>query len=354
MLAELLVGIELFRPRQRLGLRDGRAEPLPRDHRGDRVKGVLLVVAGGDQRGADARVKTDFLVDGAGIGLEGAGMAPLGFAEHRADQAVEQIDGLVRQAGGEVEGDGDQRRMPALPLVAGDMLHRGAASLAGKLGKARLMHTMPARRIDADRADMLQALDQTEHRDRLRRFRHLAQPGEPALVGFRPTLRQRIEPPTLVGGEPIGQPAMDFADAPDSGLGRRAARARRATGRRSGVAGTPPPPARPDGRAGHSRSRAAAASRPNRRQDACRRAETRAGPAVRPHGAGGSAPRRDSPRSPPEDLDLLCDEREKRLRRPLAGLQRTARIAQIAKHEGVAEAIMIATAAPDRCEVRSR
>ena len=44
----------------------------------------------------------------------------------------------------------------------------------------------------------------------------------------------------------------------------------------------------------------------------------------------------------------------KRQMRPLARLQRTARIAQIAKHEGVAEAIMIATTAPDRCEVRSR
>ena len=55
------------------------------------------------------------------------------------------------------------------------------------------MHSMPARRIKAGCADMVQSLDQTEHRDRLRRFRHLAQPGEPALVGFRPALRQRIQ-----------------------------------------------------------------------------------------------------------------------------------------------------------------
>ena len=103
MLAELLVSVELLRPRQRLGFGDGRAEPLPRDHRGDRVEGVLLVVAGRDQRGADAGVETDLLVDGAGIGLEGAGMPPLGLAEHRADQPVEQIDGLVGQAGGEIQ-----------------------------------------------------------------------------------------------------------------------------------------------------------------------------------------------------------------------------------------------------------
>jgi hypothetical protein len=94
--------------------------------------------------------------------------------------------------------------MPALALVARDMLHRGAARFAGELDKAGLMHTIPTPRIEADGADMVQSLDQTEHRDRLRRFRHLAQPGEPALVGFPPALRQPIQPMTLLSGEPIG------------------------------------------------------------------------------------------------------------------------------------------------------
>ena len=98
--------------------------------------------------------------------------------------------------------------MPALPLVAGDMLHRGAARLAGELGKARLMDEMSAAWIDADRANMFQALDQTEHGDRLGRFRHLAQPGQPALAGFLPALRQRIEALALFGRQPIGQPAL--------------------------------------------------------------------------------------------------------------------------------------------------
>jgi hypothetical protein len=39
----------------------------------------------------------------------------------------------------------------------------------------------------------------------------------------------------------------------------------------------------------------------DRRQDSSRTVEIRDGPAVRPHGAVGSAPRRDSPRSPPEE-----------------------------------------------------
>ena len=56
---------------------------------------------GGDQRGADACIETHLLVDGAGVGLEGAGVPSFGLTEHRADQAVEQVDGLIGQAGGE-------------------------------------------------------------------------------------------------------------------------------------------------------------------------------------------------------------------------------------------------------------
>ena len=89
MLGKHLVGIELFRPRQCLGLLNAREEAVPGDYRGDRVKGVLLVVAGRDQSSADAGVKADLLVDGAAIGLEGAGMPLVGFTEHRPDQSVE-------------------------------------------------------------------------------------------------------------------------------------------------------------------------------------------------------------------------------------------------------------------------
>ena len=74
VLGKHLVGIELFRPRQCLGLLNAREEAVPGDYRGDRVKGVLLVVAGRDQSSADAGVKADLLVDGAAIGLEGAGI----------------------------------------------------------------------------------------------------------------------------------------------------------------------------------------------------------------------------------------------------------------------------------------
>jgi hypothetical protein len=77
----------------------------------------------------------------------------------------------------------------ALTFVARDMLRRGAAGLARELGKAGLMHTMPAGWIDADCTNMFYTLDQAEHRNRLGRFRHLAQPYEPALTRFRAALR---------------------------------------------------------------------------------------------------------------------------------------------------------------------
>jgi hypothetical protein len=81
-----------------------------------------------------------------------------------------------------------------------DMLRRRAAGLAGELGKADLMHAMTACRIKANRTHMFQAFDQSQHRDRLRRFRHLAQPGKPTLIGVLPAARQRIQLPPLVSG----------------------------------------------------------------------------------------------------------------------------------------------------------
>jgi len=93
--ADILKNIERFRARQSLGFGDSRAEPLPRDHRGDCVEGILFVTASADQSGTNAGVETDLFVDGSGIRLECAGMPAFGFAEHRADQAVEQVDGLV-------------------------------------------------------------------------------------------------------------------------------------------------------------------------------------------------------------------------------------------------------------------
>jgi len=208
MLAELLERVELLRTGQRLGFRDRGTKPLPRDHRGDRAIGILLVIAGRDERGADAGIEADLLVDRPRIGLEGAGVPSLGLAEHRADQPVEQVDGLVGQAGSDVERGGDQCRVPTLPLITGDMLHRGALGLAGQLRQARLVDEVAAPRLDADGAHMLQPLDEAEHGGGLGRLRHLPQPGEPAQTASLPMFGQGVEALALFGGKPPGQPAM--------------------------------------------------------------------------------------------------------------------------------------------------
>jgi len=154
------------------------------------------------------------------------------------------------QIGDQVERNSDQGRMTALTFVAGDMLYRGTAGLAGELGKAALMQAMSAGGIDADRANMVQTLDQPQHRGRLCRFRYLAQPDEPALTAFRAALGQSIEPAPLLGQQP----------------------------------------------AGHSQSHAVTASWPTRWQGPCQRAEGGAGPVVLQHDAGGFAQRSGSRR----------------------------------------------------------
>jgi hypothetical protein len=113
------------------------------DHRRDCVKGILLGRARCNQGGADARVKANLLIDGPAIGLEGAGLEgagvqALGLAKHRADEPVEQIDGLVCQIGAQVERNSDQGRMTALTFVARDM-RKIARSIPGSRELQRLL-----------------------------------------------------------------------------------------------------------------------------------------------------------------------------------------------------------------------
>jgi hypothetical protein len=78
------------------------------------------------------------------------------------------------------------------------MLHCGTASLAGELRKACLVDLVSAAGLDADRANMVQALDQAEHGGWPGGLRHLPQPCQPALANLLPTLHQRVETPSLV------------------------------------------------------------------------------------------------------------------------------------------------------------
>lgn len=208
VLAELVERVEPLWAGQRLGFRDRGAEPLPRDHSSDRAIGVLLVIASRDERGADTGIEADLFVDRSRIVLEGAGVPSIGLAEHRADQPVEQIDGLVGQAGGDVERGGDQCRVPTLPLITGNMLHRGAPGLARQLRQTRLVDEVATPRLDADGTHMLKPLDKAEHGGGLGRLRHLPQPGEPAQAASLPMFGQGIEALALFGGKPPGQPTV--------------------------------------------------------------------------------------------------------------------------------------------------
>jgi hypothetical protein len=52
-----------------------------------------------------------------------------------------------------------------------------------------------------------------------------------------------------------------------------------------------------------------------------------------------------------KSLDLICNERQQRRRRPLTSTQRPARKAQVAKHQRVTETILVATATADRGQI---
>jgi hypothetical protein len=128
-------------------------------------------------------------------------------------------------ASAELKGDRDEGGTAALLLIAGDMLGRRPSGLTGKLREAglmRLMQAMPTPGIDADRPDMVQALDQAEHRGGLRRLRHLAKPNEPALPAFRPALRQRIQLSALLVGQADGQPPLDLPPRPKAEIATEA------------------------------------------------------------------------------------------------------------------------------------
>jgi hypothetical protein len=67
-------------------------------------------------------------------------------------------------------------------------------------------------------------------------------------------------------------------------------------------------------------------------------------------GAGVAAPHSSIDATTPlrADADLVSDECEERSRRSFIGAQWTTRITQVAKHERMTKAVVIATAAPAR------
>jgi len=281
-------------------------------------------------------------------------MPVLGLAEHRSDEPVKQIDGLIRQRGAEVEGNGGQGRVAAPAFIAGDMLRRGAAGLAGKLGEARLVHAMSVGGIDADRAEMGYPLDQAEHRGGLCRFRHLTQPDEPTLTTFWPALCQRIKLPPLRGRQPADEPPFDLPPPLKAEID---AEAFEAPGWRDDD------PAPPAFRHDQFRQIEETVGFDRLRLDGARNfaggapAEgTQAQPLLTFDGVSLPVPLRreivlDRRR---QRVNLLRDERNQRGWGSLTRFQRAAGIPQIAQHQCVAEAVVVAAVAPNRSEITGR
>lgn len=351
MLAQHLVGIEVLWARQRFRFGDAGAKALPRDDRGDRRERILSDLARRNQGGADAGIEANLLVNRASIGSKSAGMLRLGLGEHHSDEPLEQIDGLVGQSGAELEGDRDQSSVAALPFVSGDMLSRRPARLTGKLRKAGLMDAMPAPGIEADRPDMVQALDQAEHRSGLCRLRHLAQPHEPALAGFRPAQRQRIELAPLLVGQAEGQPPLDLPPRPKAEINAEAFEAPR---RRNDDLLS----------AAFLHDQLGQMEEPIVLKSLRMKSANEFGRGVLPKRAEpkpvlqfGSMPSASLRGEIVIDgfqphIGLFGDKRNQRRRRPLVGSQRPPRMAQVAQHQRITEAAGIAPAASNHREIR--
>ena len=218
---------------------------------------------------------------------------------------------------------------------------------------ARLVDQVSAARLDPDRANMLQALDQTEHGTRLG-GRHLPQPGQPVLVGLFPTLCQRIEPASLLGGETIGQPAIHLPTGLVAELGAEPLECGR---RRNDDPALPACLHHQLGQIGEPIILNGFGQK-GACQFGCGTFAERTKPELLLafDGMTLAVPLRREilVQRVRKNPDLLGDECEQGRRRSLAGAQRSAGVAQVAEHESVAEAVVISAAAPDCSEIGLR
>ena len=137
------------------------------DNRGDGVKWVLFAVARRNQaKYPTPGIEANLLIEVARPSAWNARACfPSSLAEHRSDQPVEKVDCLICQAGSKIERDDDQGGMSARALVSSHVLHATVVRPASRaeLGEMRLMNAMAASRLNADRPDVNQTLDQAQH-----------------------------------------------------------------------------------------------------------------------------------------------------------------------------------------------
>ena len=142
-----------------------------------------------DQRRAQLGEQAHLVVDRAGVAQHGVFLARLGAAEHAADGAVEQGDAVVGQACRGVQHRRDQSRAAAERRQRPQVLGGEAAALARELAQPLRVDAFGAGRIEADRAQAGELLDDAREGAVTRRARRLAGPGQHAhrgaLLGLR-------------------------------------------------------------------------------------------------------------------------------------------------------------------------
>ena len=196
-------------------------------------------------------------------------------------------------------------------------------------------------------ARLLQPLDQPEHRWGFGGLRHLPQPGEPRQAALFPALGQRVEALALFGGQPVSQPPMCFSPCLGGGVQRLAVQARPGDGTDIlRCSARPHQTSSPSRRADRSRlPGVASAFHQVSRSMSTERAQPVA-PGTRSRAAAGSARSRDIRRSTLEEHRPAPQRTPARAvggRSPAS--QCAARETQVAAHQRLAEAVVIAAAA---------
>ena len=172
--------VHLVGARQALGFGDTGSQLVPADrgrHRPVQVRAALL---GLDQRGAQLGEQAHLVVHRTGVAQHRGLLARLGAAEHAADRAVEQRHAVIGQPRDGVEHRGDQRRAAPQWREQAEVLGRVARTLARQLAQPLRVDALGAGRIEADRAQAGELLDDALERLVTGCTRRLARPRQHA------------------------------------------------------------------------------------------------------------------------------------------------------------------------------
>jgi hypothetical protein len=213
------------------------------------------------------------------------------------------------------------------------------------------MDEMTTASLDTNATHFFQPLDHAKHGRGPGGFRHLPQPGQPGLATLLAALGQRIKELALFGGQPIGQPTMSFSACVVSEVG---AEPLKRGGRRDNNAAFAAIPHHQFGQMGEpivlDRLRQQCAGQFSGKTFA-ERAESKLFLAFDSVALAASFLGNVCVDRFRKNINLFSNKCQQGYCGPLATAHDASGISQVAAHEGVAEAVVIATAAFDCCQV---